>query len=51
MNKIQVLIPDIKRQKDFSKFINQVDKSKIVVQKSMDEALLLFDSLMQKYFG
>jgi len=32
MNKIQVLIPDIERQKDFSEFIKQVDKSKVAVQ-------------------
>ena len=30
MNKIQVLIPDIERQKEFSEFIKQVDKSKVV---------------------
>ena len=51
MNKIQVLIPDIMRQKDFSKFIKQVDKSKSVIQKSLEETQLLFDSLMQEYFG
>ncbi|MEG1726239.1 MAG: type I site-specific deoxyribonuclease, partial [Anaerovoracaceae bacterium] len=32
-------------------FVHQVDKSKVVVQKSLDEAQLLFDSLMQQYFG
>jgi len=51
MNKIQVLIPDIERQKVFSEFIKQVDKSKVAIQKSLDEARLLFDSLMQEYFG
>ncbi|MDO5147719.1 MAG: type I site-specific deoxyribonuclease, partial [Eubacteriales bacterium] len=28
-----------------------VNKSKVVVQKALDETQLLFDSLMQKYFG
>ena len=28
-----------------------VEKSKAVVQKALDEAQLLFDSLMQQYFG
>ncbi|MBQ6442099.1 MAG: restriction endonuclease subunit S [Lachnospiraceae bacterium] len=51
MNKIQVLIPDIERQKDFSEFIKQVDKSKVAVQKALDETQKLFNSLMQEYFG
>jgi type I restriction enzyme S subunit len=39
------------KQVEFEQFVKQVDKSKSVVQKSLDEAQLLFDSLMQKYFG
>ena len=46
-----VRLPDIETQKEFADFVNQVDKSKFVVQKSLEEALLLFDSLMQEYFG
>lgn len=38
-------------QKQFATFVTQTDKSKAVVQKALDEAQLLFDSLMQKYFG
>ena len=38
-------------QKQFAAFVTQTDKSKAVVQKALDEAQLLFDSLMQKYFG
>ena len=51
MNKIQVLAPNIDEQKVFAEFVKQIDKSKVVVQKALDEAQLLFDSLMQKYFG
>ena len=51
MNKILVLMPDLKLQKQFSRFITQIDKSKVAVQKALDEAQLLFDSLMQEYFG
>ena len=29
----------------------RMDKFKVVVQKALDEAQLLFDSLMQEYFG
>ena len=38
-------------QKEFSEFIKQVDKSKSVIQKSLEETQLMFDSLMQEYFG
>ena len=36
---------------DYVAFVKQVDKSKVAVQKALDEAQLLFDSLMQEYFG
>jgi type I restriction enzyme S subunit len=39
------------QQDQFAAFVKQVDKSKVVVQKALDEAQLLFDSLMQEYFG
>ena len=48
---LQIILPPISKQEEFSKFINRVDKSKVAVQKSLDEAQLLFDSLMQQYFG
>ena len=47
----QLMIPPIELQNQFAEFVKQVDKSKVVVQKALDEAQLLFDSLMQKYFG
>ncbi len=40
-----------KEQVIFVEFVKQVDKSKVVVQKSLDETQKLFDSLMQEYFG
>ena len=46
-----VPIPPIELQKQFADFVHQVDKSKVAVQKALDEAQLLFDSLMQEYFG
>ena len=46
-----IIIPPIEQQKAFAAFSNQTDKSKVVVQKALDEAQLLFDSLMQEYFG
>ena len=44
-------MPPIELQEEFERFVKQTDKSKVVVQKALDEAQLLFDSLMQKYFG
>ena len=43
--------PPITLQQDFERFVAQVDKSKFAVQKALDKAQLLFDSLMQQYFG
>ena len=44
-------VPPIQLQDQFADFVHQVDKSKVAVQKALDETKLLFDSLMQKYFG
>ena len=44
-------IPELNLQKRFEDFVKQVDKSKVSIQKALDETKLLFDSLMQKYFG
>lgn len=51
LNVIKVIVPPIAIQEQFAKFVKQTDKSKAAVQKALDEAQLLFDSLMQKYFG
>ena len=47
----KVLVPPIEMQKSYVNFVNQVDKSKVKVQKALDETQKLFDSLMQQYFG
>ena len=44
-------LPPIELQDQFAAFVAQIDKSKSVIQKSLDETQLLFDSLMQEYFG
>ena len=48
---IMIPVPPIQEQELFAAFVSQVDKSKVVIQKALDKAQLLFDSLMQKYFG
>ena len=47
----QIIKPPMEVQSAYYKFVEQLDKSKVTVQKALDEAQLLFDSLMQKYFG
>ena len=51
LGKINVICPPRQLQDQLVPFVQQVDKSKAVVQKALDEAQLLFDSLMQQYFG
>ena len=51
LQNIGIYIPPVRMQKEFASFKEQVDKSKVAVQKALDEAQLLFDSLMQQYFG
>ena len=51
LEKYKVTLPPIELQNQFAAFVKQTDKSKVAVQKSLDEAQLLFDSLMQQYFG
>ena len=46
-----IILPPVKLQEQFADFVYQVDKSKAAVQKALDETQLLFDSLMQEYFG
>ena len=49
--KFDVPIPPLDLQIQFADFVKQVDKSKVAIQKSLEKTRLLFDSLMQKYFG
>ena len=48
---VKFICPPLELQKQYCDFVNQVDKSKVVVQKALEKTQLLFDSLMQQYFG
>lgn len=50
LSELKVIVPVKDKQDKFVEFIKQVDKSKVAVQKALDETQLLFESLMQKYF-
>ena len=49
--KLNIMVPPIELQNQFADFVKQVDKSKVAVQKALEKTQLLFDSLMQQYFG
>ena len=51
ISRIEITCPPLNEQIKFSDFVAQIDKSKATVQKALDETQLLFDSLMQQYFG
>lgn len=51
MKAYKQVIPPIELQKEYIRFIEQTDKSKVAIQAALDKTQLLFDSLMQKYFG
>ena len=48
---LTIPVPPMELQEQFADFVKQTDKSKVAVQKALDETQLLFDSLMQEYFG
>ena len=51
INSLEAFVPPMDLQIEFDTFCEQVNKSKVAVQKALDETQLLFDSLMQEYFG
>ena len=51
IRKIRIPVPSLDLQKQYADFVHQVNKSKVAVQKALDATQILFDSLMQKYFG
>ena len=51
MKSYKQILPPLELQRTFIEFAKQVDKSKVAIQKSLAETQLLFDKLMQDYFG
>lgn len=51
LKKLLINLPPFDRQVQFAKIVTSVNKSKSVIQKSLDETQILFQSLMQEYFG
>ena len=51
IRKIIIPIPSLALQQQFAAFVQQIDKSKFAVQKSLEKAEILYKSLMQQYFA
>lgn len=51
IRKLHGYVPPIELQEHFAAFVQRIAKSKAAVQKALDQTQLLFDSLMQEYFG
>ena len=51
MREYKLILPPIELQNQFAAFVEQTDKSKLEVQKSLEKLELLKKALMQKYFG
>jgi len=51
VSNVELILPPLELQKQFAAFVEQTDKSKLAVQKSLEELEILKKSLMQQYFG
>ena len=51
LEQLTIPVPDRASQDNFATFVSQVTKLKSGIQSALEKDQLLFDSLMQKYFG
>ena len=51
LGELEFIVPPIDKQNEFTAFVEQVDKSKLAIQKSLEKLEILKKSLMQQYFG
>ena len=51
LREVTLIVPPIEKQKSFVEFAKQTDKSKVIIQQSLDTLETLKKSLMQEYFG
>ena len=51
IGEISIPLPPLELQNQFASFVEEVDKSRSRIQKSLEASQELFDSLMQEYFG
>ena len=51
LKKIQVPLPPLALQNEFAAFIEQLDKSKFTIRRSLEKLEMLYQALLQEYFG
>ena len=51
INTLRLLVPPIEIQRQFLRFVSQVDKSKVIIQQQLNHLETLRQSLMQEFFG
>lgn len=51
VSSFEIIKPPIEVQDRYYALVEQVNKSKVAIQKALDKTQMLFDSLMQEYFG
>lgn len=51
LSELKIIVPPIEQQNEFVTFVEQTDKSKSEIQKSLEKLETLKKALMQKYFG
>ena len=51
LSDLKVTVPSLEEQNQFATFVQQVDKSRLAVQQSLEQLEILKKSLMQEYFG
>ena len=51
MKTYKQIVPPLQLQKEFVSFLEQTNKSKLEIEKSLDKLEILKKSLIQKYFG
>ena len=51
MEKTEFIVPPLELQGQFATFVEQIDKSKLAIQQSLDKLETLKKALMQQYFG
>ena len=51
LESLEIMIPPLELQNQFASFVEEIDKSRSRIQKSLEASQELFDSLMQEYFS
>lgn len=51
IREFELIVPPLELQNQFASFVEEIDKSRSRIQKSLEASQELFDSLMQEYFG